>query len=293
MGKQIDVTKQKIKVDMVLQSQTEWEEIFNTITDMITVHDRDFNIINANRAAREKLGILSAARSFGKCYRYYHGTNEPLKGCQSCQCIKTKRPATFEIFEPHLNMHMEIRAIPRIDGKKQLKGLIHIVRDISRRRKAEQEIQSSQETLKRKTSELEDLNAALKVVLNMYEKNSEELKESILVNVRNLVMPYLEEIKRTLTQPDVLNCVTILEKNLKEIVSPLSNSLSSKYFGLSPKEIKVANLIVSGYQTKEIAKTMKLSVETVNCHRQSIRKKLSIKNKNINLSTYLGAMRNS
>ncbi len=54
----------------------------------------------------------------------------------SCQCLKTGRPATFEVFEPHLNMFLEIRAIPRFDSKNQLDGLIHVVRDITKRKEA-------------------------------------------------------------------------------------------------------------------------------------------------------------
>ena len=48
-------------------------------------------------------------------------------------------PATFEIFEPHLKKYIEIRSIPRFDKNRELLGLIHIVRDISLRKKIEAE----------------------------------------------------------------------------------------------------------------------------------------------------------
>jgi PAS domain-containing protein len=41
---------QTIMEDLDTQSRHDWEEIFNAITDMVTIHDKDFNIIYANKA---------------------------------------------------------------------------------------------------------------------------------------------------------------------------------------------------------------------------------------------------
>ncbi len=48
----------------------------------------------------------------------------------------------FEKFEPHLNMFLEIRAMPQFNEKKELIGVIHIVRDITERKQMEDEITS-------------------------------------------------------------------------------------------------------------------------------------------------------
>jgi PAS domain S-box-containing protein len=135
-----DITEHKKMKEMVLQSKQDWEDTFNTIPDMITVHDKDYNIIYANKAAREILGLpLLDPVEINKCYKFYHGTDSAPKDCPSCNCLKTGMPAAFELFEPHLNKFIEIRAIPRINNKNQLIGLIHIVRDISLRKKIEGE----------------------------------------------------------------------------------------------------------------------------------------------------------
>lgn len=137
-----DVTERKKLEDEILLTKQDWEETFNTITDMITVHDKDFNIIRANKAAEKILGLplLKLDETAGaKCFKYYHGAEKPPEGCPSCDCLRTGIAATFELFEPHLNMFIEIRAIPRFDSSNQLIGLIHVVRDITERKRREEE----------------------------------------------------------------------------------------------------------------------------------------------------------
>lgn len=136
-----DITEQKKIQEYLVLSQREWENTFNTINDMITVHDRDFNIIRANKAAEKILGLPFLEKTpDSKCFKYYHGTDTAPDGCPSCQCLTTGVPATFELFEPHLNMFIEIRAIPRFDSDNRLAGLIHVVRDITERKKNEEHL---------------------------------------------------------------------------------------------------------------------------------------------------------
>jgi PAS domain-containing protein len=107
------------------------EEVFDQIDDMVTIHDRDFNIIRANRPALKRLGLPPLNTAGVKCYRYYHGMESPPDRCPSCKCVLSGVSATFEMFEPHLKASLRIKAIPRFDDEGQYIGMIHIVRDIT------------------------------------------------------------------------------------------------------------------------------------------------------------------
>jgi two-component system, cell cycle sensor histidine kinase and response regulator CckA len=140
-----DITERKKAEELLFQTKHDWEDTFNTITDMITVHDKDFNIIQYNKAAEKILDLPSSEiEKTIKCYQYYHGRDCPPEACPSCKCLKTMEPSTFEMFEPHLNMFVEIRAIPRFDSNQQLIGLIHIVRDITEHKKLEEQFRHAQ-----------------------------------------------------------------------------------------------------------------------------------------------------
>lgn len=151
-------------------SPEDWENIFNSMTDMVTIHDADFNIVCANEAAKRILRLPSETGLTLKCFHYYHGTECPPQGCPSCQTYKTGEPAAFETFEPKLNMYVEIRAIPRFDENRNVIGLIHIVRDITRRKENEREIErhrhSLEELVEARTAALRLANQELQDALS-------------------------------------------------------------------------------------------------------------------------------
>jgi two-component system NtrC family sensor kinase len=162
-----NITKRKKLEDMLYQAKQDWENTFHAITDIITIHDKDFNIIYSNKAAQKILHLPALHKNKAyKCFQYYHGTQRPPEGCPSCDCIKTRAPADFEIFEPHLNMYIEIRSMPRFDRSNKLIGLIHIARDITERKRIEEEIRQAKNELEMRvegrTSELKKINEQLK-----------------------------------------------------------------------------------------------------------------------------------
>jgi len=123
--------------DRLRQISRDWEDTFNTITDMITVHDMKFNIVRANRAAEKMLGASGSMLTASKCFQRIHGTECPPEDCPSCESIQTGKPAHFETYEPHLGKNIEFRSIPRFDDGGNIVGLIHIARDITERKNME------------------------------------------------------------------------------------------------------------------------------------------------------------
>ncbi len=159
--------------------------------------------------------------------------------------------------------------------------------DISERKKAEKELQEREQELEIKSRNLEELNTALKVLLKHREDDKEELEERILSNVKELVLPYLEKLKKTPLKSDQLAYTNIIESNLNDIISPFLRKMTSKYLNLTPREIQIATLIREGRTTKEISEVLKISSRAVEFHRDNIRIKLGLKKKKANLRSFL------
>lgn len=136
---------------------------------------------------------------------------------------------------------------------------------------------------------LEEINIALKVLLEKKEEQSREYAENFVFNVKQLIFPFIQKLKETDLSVEQEVIVNLIEQKIEELTSPFQKDLSEK-FGLTPTEIQIIDLIKSGKQTKEIAELLGLSKRTVDTHRHNIRKKLGILNKNINLRSYVASL---
>ncbi|MFC1651053.1 helix-turn-helix transcriptional regulator [Candidatus Latescibacterota bacterium] len=156
------------------------------------------------------------------------------------------------------------------------------------RKKALSELRTLHNDLEKKAINLQELNIALEVLLKHQDDKKNELEKNILTSLEILVLPYLEKIKNRTSEEDTINYINIIIKNLNEVSKPfLGHLTNNKITNLTPIEIQTANLIRENKKTKDIARILNLSENTIFSYRKSIRKKLCIQNQKINLTTYL------
>ena len=160
-------------------------------------------------------------------------------------------------------------------------------RELGERRQIEQALKRQEKELRERSNKLESANIACEFVLKRIEKDKDDLEKNLLSNMKLLVMPYVDRLKKTKTSVQQDAYINVLEANLNNLVSPFSQKLSSKFLALTPREIRVAALVKEGKTSKEIAQILNLSKGTVDFHRDHIRIKLGIKNGKGNLRTHL------
>jgi len=142
--------------------------------------------------------------------------------------------------------------------------------------------------LEKKTQSLEDMNVALRVLLEQRDRDRAELEQQVLKNVEQLIRPSLERLMQNNgTLNEQRECIQVAIANLDHIVSPFLKRLSTGMLQLTPQELQVANLIKGGMATKAIARYMHISVKTVEVYRRQIRKKLGLTDQAANLKTHL------
>ena len=181
-----------------------------------------------------------------------------------------------------------MRAI-RISDTKPVRVIISH-EDITALKLVEEALRESREELQEQKQGLEEANIALKVLLKHRENDKLELEKNVLTNVKTLVLPYVEKLKEVPLKPRNKTLVEIIENHLKDIISPLLQKFSNAKIILTPQEIKVVALIKDGKSSKEISDILTISETTVNFHRKNLRKKFGLKNRQMNLRSYLISM---
>ena len=159
--------------------------------------------------------------------------------------------------------------------------------NLKRQMSSDERLEARERQLRIKASSLKEVHTALKVLLNHKNEDRKELEEKILLNMKWLVLPYLEKMKKSGLNEKQETYRYIVESLLKEITSPFVRKLCSPNLTLTPTEIQVADLVKEGKTTKEVAELLNSSTRAVEFHRENLRAKIGLKNKKINLRSYL------
>lgn len=160
---QAEVLRRRELEDLLVRAKEDWEETFDIINDAITVHDTDFNVLRANKAASELLRLPFKEIIGKKCHFLYHGQNTPPQECPSCKMVKSGSASVIEVFEPHLNKFIEVKALPRYDQDGHLTGVVHVLRDITNRRRVEQEKEDLIERLEEALASIKTLKGLIPI----------------------------------------------------------------------------------------------------------------------------------
>jgi PAS domain S-box-containing protein len=141
------------------------------------------------------------------------------------------------------------------------------------------------ETLDRERRALAEKNVALKEIMSSIEAEKMEIRQQIAATIDQVLKP---AVNRLIRRDGSVNKTyyDLLKYNLDELAASTGGTLhiSSK---LSPREMEICAMIKNGSSSKDIAEALDIALVTVQKHREVIRRKLGLTNKNVNLTTHL------
>ena len=163
--------------------------------------------------------------------------------------------------------------------------ILAVTRDITEQREAEEKLRELSETLRREQVDFVRKNVALNEVLQLIEREKQGYRHEIASNVDNLLRPMLRKLREQgrLDRREV----DLLQRGLDEVTGRDIDQFKNNVRKLTPRELDILEMIRAGRSSKQIAEALDLSSQTVHKHRQSIRRKLQIDHREINLATYL------
>lgn len=162
---------------------------------------------------------------------------------------------------------------------------ISVERDITERLRNAETLKKACGDLALEKKRLEEKNIAFREAMSALESEKNKMKDEVIVNVNKLILPILKRVK--VKSGVSRKPLDLLEKSLEALTSSFGRHLTEKNLKLTPKEIEISNMVRGGLTTKEIAGFLNASSQTIDKHRNNIRRKLGLANKGVNLVTYL------
>ncbi len=163
--------------------------------------------------------------------------------------------------------------------------MLAVTRDMTETREAEALLRETTEKLRRDHVELVRKNIALNEVLEHLESEKEQYRHELCSSVDNLIRPVLRKMHDNgrLSPREIDQLLHSLDEVTGRHIDQFKNNVSK----LTPRELDILEMIRAGRSSKQIADGLGLSAQTVHKHRQSIRRKLQIDHREINLAAYL------
>ncbi|WP_128567146.1 PAS domain S-box protein [Methanocella paludicola] len=127
-----DITERQRAADSLRKSQALLNNIFNCIQDGLTVLDIDLNVVRHNPTIEKWHGRDLVGK---KCYRLFHGRNEPCENCPSIRAVREKSMQREVVHD--LIGWKELYAYPLVNDDGDVAGTVEQVRDITDRIQAD------------------------------------------------------------------------------------------------------------------------------------------------------------
>ena len=135
-----DITEPRRLRAQAERASGEWRRTFDSISDMVSIQDKDFRLVMVNKAYSDAFKMQPQEVMGRTCYGLVHGTDCPMVNCPQQRTLQTGLPAKEEFFEPHLGIYLEVNTSPLCDEKGEIVGTVHVARDVTKRREMEKQL---------------------------------------------------------------------------------------------------------------------------------------------------------
>lgn len=287
-----DITDRKLAEEALRQSETRYRQLFDSAPDGVFILDKDGYIVECSNSTMLIYGYSKEEMINKLITEFMH----PSSAASFPEGYAQAQPFEGEIRIVRSDgtiVYIWRKGIPLKDADGNFTGVLAYDRDITDRKRAEELLQRHRQRLenvvKERTSSLEEANTALRVMLKTADQIKKEIEETVLFNVKSFALPYLDELKKCSLDDRQKSYIEMLQNSLNQVTEPFLQGVSAQSLTLTPTEVTIMNLIKQGKVTKEIAGLLNMSIRTVETHRYNIRTKLGLKNKAVNLRTYVSS----
>jgi len=134
-----DATERRRAEEVLLRAKEDWERTFDKVPDLIAILDDQYRIKRVNQAMADRLGRQPDQCLGLRCHEVIHGTAQPPAFCPHSRTIADGREHRAELHEDRLGGDFIVSTTPLAGCSGSLAGVVHVARDITARKRAEEE----------------------------------------------------------------------------------------------------------------------------------------------------------
>ena len=136
-----DITEQNKTEKKLEQAAQEWRTTFDSITDLISIHDKDNRIITGESKLMADMLKTTPKELIGKfCHEVMRGDQECPANCPHLLALKTGKSSSLEIFNSKLGIHFQESASPIFNEKGEITGSVIVARDVTKQKRMEEQL---------------------------------------------------------------------------------------------------------------------------------------------------------
>lgn len=126
------------------EADVKWENTFNSITDPISIHSKDYRILKVNNALAQRLHTIPDGLIGRHCWEVFHNSISVCPNCPHARTMETGEQSHLEMEYTPLGGIFLTTTFPYLNEKGEMVGTIHIAKDITAEKKLQEKLIQSE-----------------------------------------------------------------------------------------------------------------------------------------------------